>query len=87
MLIRCTPAARMTSSRSRVTVSGRPASTVYSIRCERSKFCSMVLKMRPKSCADNVVGVPPPNYTVASSNPNSLAYLEVSSSSRSNRST
>ena len=47
----------------------------------------MVLKIRPKSCADNVVGVPPPKYTVASSNPNSLAYLEVSSSSRSNRST
>ena len=28
----------------------------------------MVLKIRPKSCADNVVGVPPPKYTVANSN-------------------
>ena len=54
------PWARRTESFSAVMVSGRPASTVYSVQPERST-CSSRAVMTWWSCrADRVVGVPPP---------------------------
>ena len=68
-LTRRTPCALSVSSLSRVMVSGRPASTVYSRSCVRSKLSSS-LEHSSSSCgALSVVGVPPPMYSATGRSP------------------
>ena len=59
-LIRVTGCARSTSSFSFVMLSGRPASTVNSIACDRSKSSSTAHRRRSICRGVRVVGVPPP---------------------------
>lgn len=59
-LTRPTPCARRTRSFSAVIVSGRPASTVYSRRAERSNSRSSAAQSLSSCAAESVVGVPPP---------------------------
>ena len=77
MLTRVAPAARMARSLSMVTVSGRPASTVYSRKWEKSKLLSTARNSVVSCSADRVVGVPPPKYTVSSRRPSALAISPV----------
>ncbi|MPN13332.1 hypothetical protein SDC9_160653 [bioreactor metagenome] len=63
-LTRVTPCVLSTAIFSSSTVSGRPASTVYSSRCERSKLFSSSKSSASSCFAVSVVGVPPPMYTV-----------------------
>ena len=60
MLTRVAPAARMARSLSMVTVSGRPASTVYSVQPDRSMWSASSPMSRSSWGAERVVGVPPP---------------------------
>ena len=55
-----TPWARSVRSFSAVIVSGRPASTVYSRRAERSNSRSSFPQSLSSWAAESVVGVPPP---------------------------
>ena len=73
------PAALRARSFSFVTVSGLPASTVYSLSVLKSKLFSTAANSLVKCSAESVVGVPPPKYTVSSFKPSLLAYLPVSS--------
>ena len=64
--MRVTGYLRITSSFSRVILSGLPASTVNSSTCSKSKFSRIVPSSRSSWSASSVVGVPPPIYTVSS---------------------
>jgi len=64
-----------------VTVSGLPASTVYSRKADKSKL-SLITSKSFLSCeAERVVGVPPPKYIVSRRKPSCFAICPVFSSS------
>ena len=58
--IRPHPRRASTASFSAVMVSGRPASTVYSVQADRSMRSASSPMSRSSCPADRVVGVPPP---------------------------
>ena len=58
-------------------VSGRPASTVYSRRAERSKLSSTAAQSRSSCGAESVVGVPPPKYSATGLCPSFFARAPV----------
>jgi len=60
MEMRVAPYSLMTASFSASVQSGRPASTVYSITSERSKFSRTVPISWRSWSAERLVGVPPP---------------------------
>ena len=57
---RVQPRSRRTESFSAVMVSGRPASTVYSVQPDRSMWSASSPMSRSSWGAERVVGVPPP---------------------------
>ena len=79
--------ARSTSSFSRVMVSGRPASTVYSVQCSRGRTASHRVSTRSICSALRVVGVPPPMYRERMVSPASFRAAAVASISVSMAST
>ena len=81
MLRRVMPAAFNAASFSAVTVSGRPASTVYSLKWDRSKFFSITAQIFSICSAERVVGVPPPQYIDSSLKFSFFAFCAVYSSS------
>jgi hypothetical protein len=85
-LTRSTPCARSTRRRSGVMVSGRPASTVYSRRAERSNSRASTAHSRSSCCAESVVGVPPPIYSDTGRRPSAFTWAAVAVISRSSAS-
>ena len=64
--IRVTPNSFSTRSLSAVMLSARPASTVNSFTCEKSKVFRSRERSRSSWSGSSVVGVPPPMYTLSS---------------------